>query len=99
MINRLMFDCGGSDVDTAMLTMQATIKRPRHEVVESVKSYFGDGGLGLKLIRDEAGFLIFEGGGGHVAATLCAQQDQTLVVIETREWEFDVRRFIQGLDR
>jgi len=89
---------GGSDVDTTMLTMEATIKLPRQEVIERVKSYFGVGGLGLKLVRDEAGFLTFEGGGGHVKITLCAQQDLTLVVIETREWEFDVHRFMQGLD-
>jgi hypothetical protein len=89
---------GGSDIDTTMLTMEATIKLPRQAVIERVKSCFGAGGLGLKLVKDEAGFLAFEGGGGHVMITLCAQQEQTLVVIETREWEFDVRRFMQGLD-
>lgn len=81
-----------------MLTMEATIKLPQQEVIDRLKSYFGVDGLGLKMVRDEAGFLTFEGGGGHVTATLCAQQDLTLVVIETREWEFDVRRFVQDLD-
>ncbi len=82
-----------------MLTMEATIKLPQQAVIERVESYFGAGGLGLKRVRDEAGILTFEGGGGHVTITLCAQQDLTLVLIETREWEFDVRRFMQGLDR
>jgi hypothetical protein len=90
--------CGGSDIDMTMLTMEATIKLPQQKVIERVKSYFGAGGLGLKLVRDEAGFLTFEGGGGHVMITLCAQQHLTLMLIETREWEFDVRRFMQGLD-
>jgi hypothetical protein len=89
---------GGSDIDTTMLTMEATIKLPQQKVIERVKSFFGGGGLGLKLVKDEAGLLAFEGGGGHVAITLCAQQHTTLMLIETREWEFDVRRFMQDLD-
>jgi hypothetical protein len=90
--------CGGSDIDMTMLTMEATIKLPRQAVLERVQSYFGAGGLGLKLVRGEIGFLIFEGGGGHVTVTVCAQQDLTSVVIETREWEYHVHRFMQGLD-
>jgi hypothetical protein len=81
-----------------MLTMEMTIRLSQQEVVDRLKSYFGVGGLGLKRVRDETGFLTFEGGGGHVTVTVCAQQDLTLVVIETREWEYHVHRFMQGLD-
>jgi hypothetical protein len=88
----------GSDIDTTMLTMEATIKLSQQEMIDRLKSYFGADGLGLKLVRDEAGFLAFEGGGGHVTGTLCMQKGLTLAVIETREWEFDVRRFVRDLD-
>ncbi|MFO7716110.1 hypothetical protein [Desulfosarcina sp.] len=81
-----------------MLKMEATSKKPPQQVIGQMKAYFGDGGLGLNLVDDTAGCLRFEGGGGHVAATLCSDHDLTRVILETREWEIHVRRFVQSLD-
>lgn len=80
-----------------MLKIESTSKQPPQKVIDQLKTFFGDGGLGLELVNDTAGCLTFEGGGGHVAVSLCKDKDRTRVLIETREWEFHVRRFAQNL--
>jgi len=38
----------------------------------------------------------FEGGGGHVAISVNTR-DKTEVELETREWDYDVKRFMRDL--
>lgn len=80
-----------------MLKMEATSKKAPQKVIDQLKTYFGEDGLGLELVADTAGCLTFEGGGGHVTATLCNDHDLTRVTLETREWEFHVRRFLGSI--
>ncbi len=70
-----------------------TEKRPE-EVVEQAKSYFGEGGLGLSITADDPCCVRLEGGGGHVSVTASQEEDGTEVGLETREWDYHVKRFM-----
>ena len=68
------------------------------EVLQRADDFFGSGGLGLKLVERNECCLSFEGGGGHVtvAAARC-KPDRTEVDLETREWDYHVKGFMEKL--
>lgn len=68
------------------------------EVLRRAEDFFGSGELGLKLVERDECCLSFEGGGGHVtvAAARC-KPDRTEVDLETREWDYHVKRFMEKL--
>jgi hypothetical protein len=70
-----------------------TEKSPE-EVVEQAKGYFGEGGLGLSVTADDPCCLTFEGGGGYVSVTASEEDEGTEVGLETREWDYHVKRFM-----
>ena len=65
------------------------------EAVKKATAYFGEGGLGLRLIEQGSCCIHFEGGGGHVYVTAVAGEKRTVVDLETREWDYHVRRFMR----
>jgi hypothetical protein len=69
-----------------------------HEVLRRAEDFFGAGGLGLNVTERTECCLSFEGGGGHVtvAATRCVP-DYTDVDLETREWDYQVKRFMEEI--
>lgn len=76
-----------------MLNLETRSKKPPEKIIGQFKSYFGSDGLGLKLTSDCADHLTFVGGGGYVTARFCTEDNQTVVGIETREWDFPVKEF------
>ena len=76
-----------------MLNLEVKTKSTPEKVVEELKNYFGEGGLGLKLRDDTSQCLNFEGTGGYVTATLCSEDDLTRVELVTQEWEYHVKQF------
>ena len=70
-----------------------TGKEPE-EVLEQAISYFGEKGLGLSMTSDNPCCVTFEGGGGHVSVTASREEDGTEVRLETREWDYQVKRFM-----
>jgi hypothetical protein len=68
------------------------------QALDRVASHFGPQGLGLNIIaKDESG-MVFQGGGGHVAITVQrAEAEKTTLEIETREWDYAVRRFMEEI--
>jgi len=66
------------------------------EVIDRAERYFGSGGLGLKIVDRSDEMICFEGGGGHVTIIAC-QNDETEVDLETREWDFQVKEFMNKL--
>ncbi|MFO7918137.1 MAG: hypothetical protein R6V13_08665 [Anaerolineae bacterium] len=64
------------------------------ESVEEAKAFFGEGGLGLKESEQGPCCMAFEGGGGHVTVTAFAEDEETTVEVETREWDYHVKRFM-----
>ena len=80
-----------------MLNLEVKTKLTPEKVVEKLKRYFGEGGLGLKLRDDTSQCLNFEGTGGYVTATLCPEDPLTRVELVTQEWEYHVKQFAAQL--
>lgn len=68
------------------------------EVVEYALDYFGPGNTGLEVMTQTSQGVVFQGGGGHVAIQVQAV-DNTVVDIETREWDYPVQQFMARLGR
>jgi hypothetical protein len=71
-------------------------KMSTDEAVEAAVKYFGETGLGLDLVDRDPCCARFEGGGGHVSVRV-ETGEKTTVNLETREWDFHVKRFMQSI--
>lgn len=81
-----------------MTNLEVKTKLSEKEVRDRLKSYFGEGGLGLEIKNDSSDdCLTFEGGGGFVKATICAADGKTSVELQTQEWDIQVREFASRL--
>jgi len=67
------------------------------ESIERARAFFGEGGLGLESNERGPCCLTFEGGGGHVTVTASAEEKKTTIELETREWDYHVKRFIREI--
>jgi hypothetical protein len=68
------------------------------EVLRRAEDFFGPGGLSLTLVERNECCLSFEGGGGHVTVSAArCKPDLTDVDLETREWDYHVKRFMEKL--
>jgi len=81
-----------------LLKMRAISNGSPQKVIGQLKAYFGDEGLGLQLVLDTDCRIIFRDSMGYVMTTLHTADNQTSVIIETREWEYFVRRFLDRLE-
>ena len=66
------------------------------EVIRRAVSIFGKDGLGLTVTEQGSCCATFEGGGGHVSVTVNVG-DKTEVELVTREWDYDVKRFMRDI--
>lgn len=82
-----------------MINMEIETTLPAAEVYMRIKSFFGKGGLGLRITEETESCLSFEGGGGFVNATVCKEGNQTKINLMSREWEIQVRNFSAGLPK
>lgn len=64
------------------------------EVVEEAKVFFGEEGLGLEITSETPCCVTFRGGGGHVTVAASDKEGKTEVDLETREWDYHVKRFM-----
>lgn len=63
------------------------------EVLDKSEEYFGEGGLGLELLSRDDCCISLVGGGGHVTVTV-SEGEKTSVDLETREWDYHVKKFM-----
>jgi hypothetical protein len=63
------------------------------DVLGRAEQYFGEGGLGLEITSQDNCCLSLAGGGGHVTVTV-TEGEKTAVDVETREWDYQVKKFI-----
>jgi hypothetical protein len=63
------------------------------EVLDRAAEYFGEGGLGLELTSRDDCCISLTGGGGHVTVTVTTGE-KTDVDLETREWDYHVKKFM-----
>jgi hypothetical protein len=80
-----------------MLNLEVRTKLKPEEVIEKLKNFFGKGGLGLDITDETPQCLTFEGGGGHISATLCPEEGKTRINLVTQEWDHQVKKFSSGL--
>jgi hypothetical protein len=69
------------------------------KAIKKATAYFGEGGLGLEIVEQDPCCAYFEGGGGHVSVTVGTVEGKkkTTVVLETREWDYQVRQFMREI--
>jgi hypothetical protein len=82
-----------------MLNLEIKTKLSAEEALRRLKKFFGEGGLGLSLAEETGQCLSFEGGGGHVTATLCQEGATTRISLTTQEWDHQVREFASRLPK
>ena len=68
-------------------------------IIEKAAKYFGEGGLGLRLVERGRLCISFEGGGGYVTISYEGRtQDQDAAVdVQTREWDYHAKEFLATL--
>lgn len=68
------------------------------EVIKKAAAYFG-GGFGLEIVEQDPCCVYFKGGGGHVSVTAGAVEGkkETMVTLETREWDYQVKQFMREI--
>jgi hypothetical protein len=80
-----------------MLNLEIKTKLSQEEAIQQLKKFFGKGGMGLEITEESPQCLTFEGGGGHVTATLCPEEGKTRMTLVTQEWDDPVKKFASGL--
>jgi hypothetical protein len=74
-----------------------TQKSPEEAIREAV-AFFGEEGVGLTADEQGPCCAYFEGSGGFVRATASTGEDeQTVVELETREWDYSVKQFMSKI--
>jgi hypothetical protein len=80
-----------------MLSIEAMSKLTPEEAIKRAVKFFGPGGYGLKIKEEASTYAEFEGGGGGVAVNASAQGKGSRVEIESREWDYQAKEFLQKI--
>jgi hypothetical protein len=80
-----------------MMNISTKTKLKGAEVIKRAVKYFGPGGYGLKVEEEGDCCAYFEGGGGGVRLTVTEQKKGSTVDIESREWDFQVKAFLDKI--
>jgi hypothetical protein len=80
-----------------MLNIETTTKLGAEEVIKRAVKFFGPEGYGLAVKEQDGCSAAFEGGGGGVAVSATAKGKGAAVVLESREWDYQVREFIRKI--
>jgi len=80
-----------------MTAYSVETKQSPEKSIEKAVAYFGEGGLGLRVEEQGPCCAYFEGGGGFVRVTVSEEEKRTTVNLETREWDYQVKQFMQKI--
>ena len=80
-----------------MLKVATKSKLSPEEAIKRAVEFFGPGGHGLEVKNQTPDCAYFEGGGGGVNVTTCAEEKGTSVELESREWDYQVKEFIRKI--
>ena len=64
------------------------------EILSTASRYFGKGGEGLDETERGLCCISFSGAGGYVTVTVCEQDNKREVVVETREFGYQAKQFL-----
>lgn len=80
-----------------MLKIATKTKLSPEEAIKRAVGFFGPGGYELEVKNQSPGCAYFEGSGGGVNVTACTEEKRTSVVLESREWDYQVKEFIRKI--
>ena len=80
-----------------MLNIEATSKLSPEEAIKKAIKFFGPQGYGLTVKEESSQYVEFEGGGGGVAVNASADPKGSRVELESREWDYQVKEFLQKI--
>jgi len=80
-----------------MLRIAKNSKRKPEEIMVIATAFFGPQGTGLKIKPRGENSVEFFGGGGFVLLEITPDEAGSEVEIQTREWEYDVKQFLQEI--
>jgi hypothetical protein len=83
------------DGDMIRITKETT--HSADEVLRSASDFFGTQGLGLEEKERNSCCVSFEGGGGYVSVSLVEAGGKRDVDVESREWEYQVKKFMETI--
>lgn len=80
-----------------MLKIATKTKLSPEEAINQAVKFFGPEGHGLEIKEHAPSCAYLEGGGGGVRVTACVEGKQTSLELESREWDFQVKEFINKI--
>ena len=92
-------DCQNPKINT-VITMIRMAKQTRlkpEEIIARAVEFFGEKGEQLEERDRNQCCVYFEGGGGYVAISIVDESKKRTLDVETREFEYQVKRFLQTL--
>lgn len=81
-----------------MLRIATKTKLSPEEVIKRAMEFFSSG-YGLKVVEHTPTSTYFEGSGGGVDVTTCAEEKMTSVELVSREWDYQVKEFISNMKK
>ena len=77
------------------ITKQTRLKSP--DIILRASDFFGQNGEGLEEKERNPCCVSFEGAGGYVAVSVVDGDKHRTVDVETREFEYQVKRFLEKI--
>jgi hypothetical protein len=77
------------------IAKQTRLKSP--DIILRASDFFGRGGEGLAEKERNPCCVSFEGAGGYVAVSVVDEDKHRTVDVETREFEYQVKRFLETI--
>ena len=80
-----------------MIRIEKSTRLKPAEIIDRASAFFGDDGEGLTQKERGACCVTFEGGGGYVAVSVADQDKHRMVDIESREFEYQTKQFLNTI--
>jgi hypothetical protein len=80
-----------------MLRIEKKTRKTGDEIITAATQHFGPHGFGLDEAARNPCCITFEGIGGYVTVTVKDEEKHRIADIETREFEYPVKQFLNKL--
>ena len=80
-----------------MLRLAKKSRLAPEEAIKRAVAFFGPKGYGLSVSQQSPGCATFEGAGGEVEVTTCAEGKGSSVEVVSREWDEQAKEFINTI--
>ena len=80
-----------------MIRIEKSTRLRPAEIIDKASAYFGSGGEGLAEKERGKCCVSFEGGGGYVTVTVADDDTHRVVDVESREFEYQVKQFLNTI--